>query len=80
MIKLLTDHDQLRAEVVSDRSQFVLAPTHASDMKLLDARVDAMEKLLDKAEGSLNTWRFLAGFMGLGGIAAVVWAIVRGPA
>lgn len=25
--------------------------------------------------GSLNTWRWLAGFLGVGGIAAVLWAL-----
>lgn len=86
----LDDLNQLRKEVITDRSQFVQAESYASDqsaIKLelrsrhesLGQRIDAVEKLLDRAEGAANTWRWLAGFLGLGGIGTVIWAITQAP-
>lgn len=84
----LEELNQLRKEVISDRSQFVTAPTFKAEMDAvkvelrgkhdgLGQRIDAVEKLLDRAEGAANTWRWLAGFLGLGGVSAIVWAIAN---
>lgn len=79
MNRRLDELNQLRGEVTSDRAQFIRVETHTSDMKGLEIRINTVEKLLDKAEGSLNVWRFIAGFLGLGGLSAVIWAIVNSP-
>lgn len=84
----LDELNKLRAEVVTDRGQFVRNEAHTADVsaakaefrgevKALSNRLDLIEKLLDKAEGAANTWRFLAGFLGLGGVSAVVWALLN---
>lgn len=86
----LDELNQLRKEVISDRSQFVQAESYSSDQSAvkvelrgkydsLGQRIDAVEKLLDRAEGAANTWRWLAGFLGVGGIGAIVWAITQMP-
>jgi len=87
----LDELNQLRKEVIQDRSQFVASGTYAAELQSIKAefrgkfdtlggRIDAVEKLLDRAEGAANTWRWLAGFLGLGGVSAIVWAIANaGP-
>ena len=76
----------LRSEVIKDRSQFIREDTYKSEhrslvdqvdalVKALTARIDAVEKSLDRAEGAVNTWRFIAGFLGLGGVALIVWSL-----
>ena len=84
----LDELNQLRKEVITDRSQFVLHGGYESDIQALkvefrgrnDAlgqRVDNLEKLLDRAEGAVNAWRWLAGFLGVSGIGAIVWALIN---
>ena len=84
----LDELNQLRKEVVLDRSQFVTAGTYGAENQALKvefrgkydalgARIDALEKVLDRAEGAVNTWRAIAGFLGLGGVGAIVWAIIQ---
>ena len=81
--------NELRQEVLTDRNLYIQRTEHGAELnamkaeyraetKALSTRIDTVEKLLDKAEGSLNVWRFIAGFLGLGGIGAVVWALVNG--
>lgn len=43
----------------------------------MNTRMDALEKIIDRAEGSLNTWRGIAAFLGLGGVGAIIWAILQ---
>lgn len=84
----LDELNQLRKEVVLDRSAFVERGTYKAESDALkvelrgkyDAlgtRIDALEKVMDRAEGSINTWRAIAGFLGLGGIGAIIWAIIQ---
>ena len=84
----LDELNGLRREVITDRAQFVTMSAHDAELgtvktelrgkvESLSARIDAVEKLLDKAEGAANTWRFLAGFLGIGGVGAIVWAIAN---
>lgn len=82
----LTELNKLREEVVLDRTQFVRADTWAAEHKALQQgfealveklalRIDAVEKAYDRAEGAVNTWRWLAGFLGIGGVALIVWSL-----
>lgn len=84
----LDELNQLRKEVVLDRSQFLTLSTWDAEHKAvkvemrtkdeaLDQRIDAIEKIVDHFQGSLNTWRGIAAFLGLGGVGAIVWAIVQ---
>jgi heme oxygenase len=84
----LGELNELRKEVLTDRALFMPRNEHISDLSASKAeyraelramaqRLDSVEKLLDKAEGSLNVWRFLVATLGLGGIGAVVWALVN---
>ena len=86
----LDELNQLRREVITDRSQFVLHGSYEADLQAIkiefrgkhdavDARIDALEKIIDRAEGSINTWRGIAAFLGLGGIGAIIYAIVNAP-
>lgn len=75
----LDELNQLRGEVIQDRAQFVRIEVYRSDKEALNARIDALERLIDRAEGAVNTWRFIAGFLGLGGVGAVVWALTQAP-
>ena len=84
----LDELNQLRKEVVTDRSMFLSSETYAAEhnglkielrtkVDALGQRIDALEKVMDRAEGAVNTWRFIAGFLGVSGVAALVWAIVN---
>ena len=42
----------------------------------LQERLNAMETLADRREGSLATWRFIAGFLGLSGVVGVMLGLV----
>jgi hypothetical protein len=84
----LDELNQLRKEVILDRSQFVLHGSYEAEQQAIkvefrgkhdqqSSRIDALEKVLDRAEGAVNTWRAIAGFLGLGGVGAIIWAIVQ---
>lgn len=73
----LGELNQLRSEVTTDRNQFLTRVEYNARHETLEGRVDGLEKLLDKAEGAVNTWRWLAGFLGVGGIAAIIWALTQ---
>ena len=84
----LDELNGLRKEVILDRTQFVTSSTYAAEhnsikvefrgkVDTLSTRIDAVEKLLDRAEGAANTWRFIAGFLGVGGVAAIIYAIAN---
>lgn len=84
----LDELNELRKDVVSDRSQFVTADTYKAELTAMKAelrgrsdanaaRIDGLEKIIDRAEGSLNTWRGIAAFLGVTGIGAVIYAIVN---
>lgn len=75
----LAELNQLRSEVTTDRNQYLTRVEYTARHDTLLNRVDALEKLLDKAEGAVNTWRFIAGFLGLGGIATIIWAVTQAP-
>jgi vacuolar-type H+-ATPase subunit E/Vma4 len=74
----LGELNQLRSEVTTDRNQFLTRVEYNARHETLEGRVNGLEKLLDKAEGSLNVWRFIAGFLGLSGVAAIIWAVTQG--
>jgi len=48
-----------------------------AELEALNIRLDSVQKIMDRFEGSLNTWRGIAAFLGLGGVGAVVWAILQ---
>ena len=84
----LDELNQLRKEVVLDRSQFLTMSTWDAEHKAvkvemrtkdeaLDQRIDQLEKVIDHFEGAVNTWRGIAAFLGVGGVAAIIWAIVN---
>jgi hypothetical protein len=84
----LNELNQLRKEVTTDRSLLVNRETYDADQVALKAevrgkndttlaRIEALEKIINRAEGSLNTWRAIAAFLGLGGVTAVIWAILQ---
>lgn len=86
----LNELNDLRKEVITDRGQFMTVTAANAEHQAvkvefrgkydsLGARIDAVEKLLDRAEGAANTWRFIAGFLGIGGVGAIIWAIVNAP-
>jgi hypothetical protein len=85
----LEELNQLRKEVIIDRNQFVVASTYAAEhqavkvefrgkSEALAARIDALEKVIDRFEGSVNTWRAIAGFLGVTGVGAIIYAIANG--
>lgn len=53
----------------------------AASREALGNRITALERRADRAEGSIATWRFLAGFLGLGGIVSLaLWLVTAfGP-
>ena len=71
--------NELRGEVTQDRAQFVRVEVYRSDKEAMNTRIDTLERLIDRAEGAVNTWRFIAGFLGLSGIGAIVWALTQAP-
>lgn len=82
----LAELNELRSEVVKDRSMFLRVETYNAEHKALAsqvdalvsalaARLDAVEKAFDRAEGAVNTWRWIAGFLGIGGVALIVWSL-----
>lgn len=84
----LDELNLLRKEVITDRSQFVLNDSYASDLQALKVefrgksdslgqRIDNLEKIIDRAEGSINTWRGIAAFLGISGVGAIIWAIIQ---
>lgn len=84
----LEELNKLRGEVITDRSQFVLVGKHDADLTAikvefrgkhdaLGQRVDNVEKLIDRFEGSVSTWRAIAAFLGVSGVGAIIWAIVQ---
>ena len=84
----LDELNQLRKEVILDRSQFVSSEAYGAELQAIKiemrgkndaqgARIDALEKIVDRAEGSLNTWRGIAAFLGISGVGAIVWAIAN---
>ena len=75
----LDELNQLRGEVVTDRTQYLTRVEYAARHEALTVRVDSVERMLDKAEGAVNTWRWIAGFLGIGGVTAIVWALTQGP-
>jgi len=88
MERRLDELNQLRKEVVLDRSQFLTVSTWDAEHKALknemrtkqeamDKRIDTLEKIIDHFEGSLNTWRGIAAFLGVTGVGAVIYAIAN---
>lgn len=77
MDKRLNALNELRAEVLSDRNQFMRVDLARATLDAFSARLDQSEAKIDKAEGALNTWRFISGFLGVGGAGAVIWAILN---
>jgi hypothetical protein len=88
MERRLDELNQLRKEVVLDRSQFLTISTWDAEHKALkvemrtkhealDGRIDALEKVIDHFEGAVNTWRGIAAFLGISGVGAVIYAIVQ---
>ena len=84
----LDELNQLRKEVVTDRNQFVSASTYKAEHDALKvevrgkneatiARIDALEKVIDRFEGSVNTWRGIAAFLGVTGVGAILYAITQ---
>jgi len=84
----LNELNQLRREVITDRSLLVSRESYDADQTALKnevrsrhdtttLRVEALEKIINRAEGSLNTWRGIAAFLGVSGVAAVIWAILQ---
>jgi hypothetical protein len=73
----LDELNKLRTEVVTDRSAFLTRAEYNAKHDAVLLRVDLMEKLIDRAEGSVTTWRFLATFLGIGGFVGLALAIVN---
>lgn len=83
----LAELNKLREEVIDDRAQFLRADTYQTEHKALramvdskmdavTARVDSLEKQVDQARGAVLTWRFIAMFAGLPGLAALFGFLV----
>jgi hypothetical protein len=84
----LEDLNHLRDEVVSDRAQFLRSETFMAEHRLLQQevrglmdtltkRVDDAEKAIDRATGAVNTWRWIAGFLGASGVALLLWNLIN---
>jgi len=67
------------ADRFSPNGQYVSIDAHRAELRTLEARINTVEKVMDRQEGAVNTWRWIAGFLGVGGIGAIVFAIVNRP-
>jgi hypothetical protein len=43
-----------------------------------NARLDKLERFADRAEGAITALKFIASFLGIGGVAAIVAVVSRG--
>jgi hypothetical protein len=73
----LDELNNLRSEVQTDRGQFVTRVEYDAKHEALMTTVDTMQKLLDRTEGAVNTWRWIAGFLGVSGVGAIFWALIN---
>ena len=89
----LDDLNELRAEVLKDRTEYVRLDIYRAEhgalksellaqidkvsglTEAIRASLDNVQKSLDRAEGAVNTWRFIAGFLGIGGVALIIWSL-----
>lgn len=80
--------NELRDEVLEDRTLFVRRDTHSADLGALRVQHDAdhteamsgiqaLKERADRAEGAQGTWRFIAMFVGLPGLIAFLYAIAQ---
>lgn len=51
------------------------ADRNLSKIEVLDQRLDTLEKAQQRAEGAVNTWRWIAGFLGMTGVGAFIFAL-----
>ena len=68
----LEDMNQFREENRRQAAHSVGRDVHDSDVARLEALIAVEREARQRAEGSLSTWRFIALFLGLPGIAALI--------
>jgi len=72
----LEDMNQFREENRRQASHSVSRDVHDSDIGRLEALIAVEREARQRAEGSLSTWRFIALFLGLPGVVALLLQLV----
>ena len=63
------EHSALKAELLGQ-----IEKVRAIAERIGDS-LDTVQKSVDRAEGAVNTWRWIAGFLGIGGVALIIYSL-----
>lgn len=77
--KRLDAMNEIREQLRDQAATFVRRDAVETMVAALRQEIATEREARKEMGGSLNVWRFLAGFLGLGGIAALIYALANTP-
>lgn len=73
--KRLDGMNEFRDQLRDQAATFVTRDSFTGSIAALRQEIATEREARKELSGSLNTWRWLAGFLGLSGIGALLWAL-----
>lgn len=75
--KRLDAMNEFRDQLRDQAATFLRRDAFDATVAALRSEIATEREARKELGGSINTWRFLAGFLGLGGIGAIIWALTQ---